>query len=133
MFTGPESDRLALRELLDRYSDAVIRRDEAAWGATWAEDGVWRLRGEPVIGREAIVALWSKAMAGYEAVWFSAFPGEIAVTGDTARLRTHTFEYLVPSGGTGRLQSGIYEDRAVRTAEGWRFAERSFSPKEMSL
>ncbi|SFS10509.1 nuclear transport factor 2 family protein [Sphingomonas jatrophae] len=133
MFTGPETDRLALRELLDRYSDAVNRMDADAWGATWADDAVWRFRGGEVQGREAIVATWRKAMAGFDAVWFSAFPGAVEVSGDAATLRTHTFEYLHPAAGPPRLQSGTYLDRALRTPDGWRFVERAFTPKEMKL
>lgn len=133
MFTGPESDRLALRELIDRYSDAVIRQDVAAWGATWADDATWLFRGGEVSGRAAIVATWSKAMAGFESVWFSAFPGRIAVSADSAEMLTHTFEHLVPAGGPPRLQSGQYDDRCVRTADGWRFARRSFTPRGMKI
>ncbi|NLR73207.1 nuclear transport factor 2 family protein [Novosphingobium sp. ERN07] len=133
VFTGPEADRLALRELLDSYSDAVNRRDPGALAASWTEDAVWTFRGLDQIGRDAIVSNWSQAMDGFEAVWFSAFPGSIAVDGDTAHMITHTFEYLKPVGAAPRLQSGIYEDRAVRLATGWHFAKRSFTPKEMTL
>jgi len=37
-FTGPFEDRLAIRELVDSYGDAVARNDAQAWGANWAED-----------------------------------------------------------------------------------------------
>jgi uncharacterized protein (TIGR02246 family) len=131
MFTGPENDRLALRELIDRYSDAVIRQDADAWAATWADDSTWVIRGNKITGRPAILATWRQAMAGFESVWFSAFPGRIAVLQDGAEMLTHTFEHLVPTGGPPRLQSGQYEDRAVRTAAGWQFAQRSFAPREM--
>ena len=40
-FTGPAEDRLAIRELVDSYGDAVYRHDAQAWGANWAEDAVW--------------------------------------------------------------------------------------------
>ena len=133
MFTGPEQDRLALRELIDSYSDAVIRQDADAWAATWAEDAAWVFRGGEVSGREAIVATWRKAMAGFESVWFMATPGSMAIDGDTAEFVTHTLEHLVPSGGTPKLQSGIYRDQARRTADGWRFTRRDFSPKELAL
>ena len=32
-FTGPAEDRLAIRELLETYADAVTRCDAEAWGA----------------------------------------------------------------------------------------------------
>ena len=37
-FTGPLEDRIAIRELLETYADAVCRVDAEAWGSTWAED-----------------------------------------------------------------------------------------------
>jgi hypothetical protein len=41
--TGSVEDRLAIRELLEAYADAVCCVDADAWGATWAEDSVWEL------------------------------------------------------------------------------------------
>ena len=133
MFTGPEEDRLALRELIDRYSDAVIRQDAAAWEATWAEDAVWGFRGGQVAGRDQILSTWLKAMAGFDSVWFMAAPGSIVVTGDSAELVTHTLEHLVASGASPKLQSGLYRDQARRTAVGWCFTRRVFTPRELSL
>lgn len=133
MFIGPQADRLALRELLDRYSDAVNRRDRDSWAGCWSSDAIWRFRGGEVVGRDAIVSTWMKAMDGFDAVWFNAFPGSIRIDGDAGTMTTHTFEYLLPGGGAPRLQSGLYEDRLVRVADGWQFAERSFTPKEMTL
>ena len=40
-FTGPLEDRLAIRELIDDYNDAVARFDAEAWGDTWTDDAEW--------------------------------------------------------------------------------------------
>ena len=32
-------DEVAIHALVARYADAVTRREEKDWGATWAEDG----------------------------------------------------------------------------------------------
>jgi uncharacterized protein (TIGR02246 family) len=133
VFQGPEADRLQIRELIDSYSDAVMRRDADAWGATWAEDGIWHFRTGPVVGRADIVARWTSAMAGLRAVLFMAFPGSIQIDGDHAAIITHTFEHLEPTQGPPRFQAGIYNDKARRTDAGWRFAERSFAPREIRL
>ena len=45
-FSGPIEDRLAIRELMDIYADAVNQRDAALWGSTWADGSSWKL---PVI------------------------------------------------------------------------------------
>jgi len=131
MFIGPDQDRLRIRELIDSYGDAVMRHDAEAWGATWAEDATWHMGGRIVTGREQIVALWHGAMARYSAVVFLAFPGAMAIEGDRASVRTHTYEHLVPVDGPPRIQSGIYEDQLVRREGRWLFASRLFTPKEI--
>ncbi|WP_156681012.1 nuclear transport factor 2 family protein [Sphingomonas profundi] len=133
MFEGPEGDRLSIRELIDSYSDAVMRGDADAWGATWAEDGIWQFRSGTISGRAAIVETWTKAMTGFRSVVFMAFPGSIALAGDTATIVTHTFEHLDPVEGAPRFQAGIYQDVARRTADGWRFARRTFTSREIHL
>ena len=37
------SDRLAIREVIELYSDAVTRRDWETTGALFAEDAVWSI------------------------------------------------------------------------------------------
>ena len=133
MFSGPEQDRLLIRELIDSYSDAVMLGDAEAWGSTWAEDGRWVIRGREIAGRDAIVGAWRSAMASFRAVMFHAFPGSIQVDGDQATLRTHTFEHLEPTEGPIRLQAGLYSDRLVKRKGRWMFAERSFEPRDLKL
>ena len=120
-----------IRELIDSYSDAVMRRDPEAWGATWAEDGVWRFGGREIAGRETIVSAWHGAMAAYKELVFHAFPGAIAVEGDRAKVRTHTFEHLIPADGAPRVQRGVYEDELVRRDDRWMFRARSFTSMEI--
>ena len=128
-FTGPAEDRLAIRELLDEYADAVTRVDAAAWGACWAEDGEWALPDYPEIGtthgRGTIVAMWVQAMKGYPGIMFEAWPGSIEVDGDEATVRSYTSEVYDQDGKTIR-DRGRYEDRCVRRDGRWVFASRSF-------
>ena len=128
-FTGPAEDRLAIRELLETYADAVTRRDAAAWGATWAADAEWSLPDYPEIGttkgREAIVAMWIEAMKAYPGIMFEAWPGSIEVSGERAIMRSYTSEVYDQDGVTKR-DRGVYEDVCVRIDGQWRFASRSF-------
>lgn len=128
-FTGPAEDRLAIRELIDAYADAVNENDAVAWGAMWAADAVWSLPDYPEIGeirgRDAIVAAWVAAMAHYPGIIFVASAGAIAVDGDHATARSYTSEVYDRDGAT-RRDRGRYDDRLVRTADGWRFASRLF-------
>ena len=128
-FTGPDEDRLAIRELLDTYADAVNLRDAAAWGATWAEDAEWSLPDYPEIGtttgRPAIVAMWVEAMKAYPGIRFQAWPGSIEVSGDHARVRSYTAE-VYDADGTTMRDMGAYEDECVKIGGEWRFSRRSF-------
>lgn len=128
-FTGPAEDRLALRELLETYADAVTRCDAAAWGATWAEDGEWSLPDYPDIGttrgREAIVAMWSAAMKHYPGIMFEAWPDSIEVTGNTAVLRSYTAEVYDWPDGVHR-DRGRYDDACVKIDGQWFFQRRTF-------
>jgi uncharacterized protein (TIGR02246 family) len=120
------SDADAIRALNDAYVDAVNRRDADDWGALWAEDAVWDLMGTKVEGREAIVALWQQAMAGYEFVGFFGQTGPVMVSGDRAEARVWTHEVLVPVGGEERRPLGRYDDSYVKRDGRWFFATRRF-------
>ena len=126
-FEGPADDRLAIRELIDAYGDAVCRQDADAWVATWAPQGRWLIRGATITGHEALRTTWVHAMAAYRFVSFAACPGAMLVTGDAAQLRVQTTEWLVPVEGPARLQHGSYEDALVRIGGRWLFAQRSFT------
>ena len=128
-FIGPVEDRLAIRELLEAYSDAVCRVDAAAWGALWAEDGVWSLPDYPEIGetrgKAAIVAMWVEAMKGYPGIVFVATPGSIVVKGNRAEVRSYTSEVYDQNGVTKR-DRGLYEDVCMKVNGQWLFQRRIF-------
>lgn len=125
-FEGSLEDRIAIRELIESYGDAVFRRDEAAWAANWAEESVWTLAGVGVKGKANIVAMWKGAMAGFSTVTFFANPGAIRVNGDSAEVRVYTLEFLVETGGKSRRVVGQYDDRLVKENGAWLFQSRSY-------
>jgi uncharacterized protein (TIGR02246 family) len=128
-FEGSVEDRLAIRELLETYADAVCVVDPVAWGGTWAEDGVWELPDYPeigkIVGRANIVAAWQAAMAQYPGVVFISTPGSIRVTGDEAAVRSYTSEVYDRDGGTKR-DRGRYDDVCVKRGGKWFFKTRVF-------
>jgi len=128
-FTGPVEDRLAIRELIETYADAVCRHDAEDWGATWAEDGVWSLPDYPemgeVHGREAIVQTWKAAMEHYPGIVFVATPGSIVVEGDRATVRSYTSE-TYDQGGVTKRDRGRYDDICVKRHGQWLFLSRTF-------
>jgi len=128
-FERPSEDRVAIRELLDAYSDAVSRSDADDWAATWAEDAVWSLPDYPEIGevrgKTAIVETWKAAMAQHPGVVFVSVIAAILVDGDRASVRSWTPEVYDRNGLT-RLGRGCYEDICVKQDGKWLFESRCF-------
>jgi ketosteroid isomerase-like protein len=128
-FEGPLEDRIAIRELLEAYADAVSRCDAKDWGDLWAEDSVWSLPDYPqypdTIGKTAIVDMWVTAMADYPGIMFQAWPGSIKVDGDRALVRSWTSEVYDKDGKVHR-DRGRYEDICVKVGGRWLFQTRSF-------
>ncbi|MGE0775829.1 MAG: nuclear transport factor 2 family protein [Sphingomonadaceae bacterium] len=128
-FTGPAEDRLAIRELLDSYADAVTRCDAQDWGATWAENAEWSLPDYPDIGtttgRDAIVAMWIEAMKHYPGIMFELWPGSIEIDGDHAKVVSYTSEVYDQDGVTKR-DRGVYHDVCVKVDGRWLFKHRTF-------
>ena len=122
------SDVQEIHDLVARYADAVCRRHQEDWAATWAEDGLWQLPGAPETrGRDNIVALWAGAMQNFPFVVQLINNGTVRVEGDEATGRFYISEHMTVAGGGGRSTVGVYQDRYVRTDQGWRFAERHYS------
>ena len=74
-------NKLAIRELLDRYCDGVNQRDSEIWGSTWSKNAVWEIPHLEIKneGRDNIISIWSEAMKGYPFVQMIAQPGFIEI------------------------------------------------------
>ena len=126
-FKGPIEDRLAIRERVEAYCDAVFRKDADDWIACWAPDGVWKLPGMEVSGHEAMKPAWIQAMSAYKFAGFFGNPGHIVVNGDTAEARTYTTEYLERNDGVYIKIFGSYEDHLVKQNGAWVFSSRAYT------
>ena len=141
-FTGPADDRLAIRELLDCYANAVTRGDADAWGATWTDGAEWSLPDYPEIGttrgRSAIVAPRSlvrdcryeggrdEGLSRVRVRGLARRDRGIEVSGNTTHVRSYTAEVYARGGMTMR-DRGAYDDVCVEEHGRWRFKSRSFS------
>ena len=121
---APATD-IALRQLVSRYCDAVVRKDTAAFADLWDVDGTWVL-GKPIQGREAIGAAFEKLLKQY-AYLVQTAPNavfEVDEAAGTASGRvTITEQFKKVRTGPGSLV-GVYHDHYVRKQGVWRFAER---------
>jgi ketosteroid isomerase-like protein len=130
-YTGPLEDRIAIRELLETYADAVNQKDAVVWGSTWAEDSSWSLPEESGIGtiegRERIIETWKVAMGYFPNVVFIATTGNIRIEGNKALMRSYTSEvYDDPATGQCRRDYGQYDDELIKVDQDWKFLSRRF-------
>ncbi|CAN5435486.1 hypothetical protein BH10PSE12_BH10PSE12_32540 [soil metagenome] len=131
-FTGPLEDRIAIREVLETYADAVNRVDEALWASIWAEDSHWDLSHYPelgiVEGKDAIVALWRGAMPLYPKLSFLVSVGMVQVDGARAQARTYISEvYEDPDTLKDKRARACYNDVLVKRDGTWLLQSRSFT------
>ena len=125
--SGPVEDRLAIRELVESYNDAVMRFDADAWAANWTDDATWSLPGMgDVKGKVTFVPMWQQMMAGFSFVGFFASAGPIVVNGDTAHGTWYQQEFLHQKDGAKRVITGHYEDDYVKRGGRWYFSRRVY-------
>jgi ketosteroid isomerase-like protein len=125
---GPIEDRLAIRELIEAFAAAAMRLDANALGATWAEEGVWKLVSipEPMKGRDEIVAGFSKVTAYLEVMSMICFPAELVIEGDRARGKAYCRELIFTKAGEQKIVVGCYDDRYVKRDGQWYFLSRTY-------
>lgn len=120
-------DILHIQMLTQRYADAVMRHNADDWSATWAEEGEWYLREEPVRGRAAIRRAWETAMAGYPFAVFLVQPAIVRVEGDRATCRSYVTEILGTRDGQSFRVYGCCNDEVIRENGEWKFKARRYS------
>jgi len=123
--------RLAVRELLDRYNDAVNQRDVNAFAACWTDDAVWNIPIMPgqdeVVGKKTIVDSWVRSMKVYPVLIMLAHVGKIELNGDEAKVRSYHNELGQYVNGREIRPRGQYEDIMVKRNGQWLFKRRSFT------
>jgi hypothetical protein len=124
----PEDER-EIRELVVRYADAVSRLDPVAWTSTWASDGQWDLGTRTVVGREAIVELWTSLLPIYTSIIQLPAQGVVRESADGVTGRWLVLEILRKRDvDTDALQVACYVDHYVREEGRWVFGRRQLSP-----
>ena len=127
----PVADRLAIRELVDRYNDAINHRDWTVLASLFTPDAVWematplnlRFEGAPKI---AGGIRWS---VGRQEVLVQ-ITSAVVIEGngpDRAAVRSTMIEFGRPrEGEPGMHSAGTYYDQVSRQDGVWRFAHRVF-------
>lgn len=120
-------DQQALRDLMARYIDAVVRYDEDAWIATWAPDSVWNLLGNPISGRENILALWQQMMQTFEFAIMMPSSCLFQIDGDTASGHWYLHEHTRDTQGKASTILSRYLDTYVRQDGQWLYQSREYN------
>lgn len=125
-----------LRQLYARYTDAVWRKDVDAFGDCFTQDAEWRIAGNILRGRAAIMGMIKQVFPRYERILLNFRDPIIQVDNRTANVRALVSEQSVLEGRPfGPI--GMYFDRCVDQGDRWRFAWRLFQthyagPPDMS-
>ena len=124
----PVADYVAIQRLVNRYADAVVRRDAAQWGSCWADDATWELRRDrPVTGKPAIVEMWLAAMATLKSVVHVVHNGDAwsdDIGSGCADGRWFIAEHYQRVTGDVGIALAHYDDSYIRTGDGWLFSQR---------
>lgn len=118
-----------IRQLHARYVDAVWRQDDRDFADCFAADGVWKIAGMTMRGREAIAEGCRTLVGRCAHVQLIVQTPILDVSGPTAIGRLPMIELVRMPDGTGSMNIGYYHDHYVEAAGRWRFARRFWSMK----
>jgi len=124
------ADRLEVRDVIERYSDAVTHRLWADAAATFHEDAVWKA-GAPISielkTRDGIIASLKAGICRMDFLAQMTHSVTITVDGDKATARTIVHELgRNSSQKSGVCLIGAYHDTLSRRAGRWAFDRREF-------
>ena len=126
---------LAIRDLIDRYTNAINQRTWAEIEGLFVADAIWDVRGTEPGGPEVQVqgapniAKTIEAILGTQALWVqSNHASVIVVDGASATATTTMNEYTQGQGDAARTTDwGTYFDTMVQESDGeWRFKKRLY-------
>ena len=114
-----------------RYCRALDTKDWPALATVFLPDSTADLSsGTDLVGLDAIVGRIRTALEHLDDSQHLVGNHEVSVDGDTATHRCYLQAQHVrraATGGPNYLVGGRYEDRLVRTAQGWRIAHRTLT------
>ena len=127
------ADRIEIDDLLTRYATALDAKDWELFATCFTPDAwIDYSAAGGIKGRLPEVRQWlAEVMAGFPMTQHLVTNKAVRLSGDTATCRSCLFNPMGVRDGDGMavfLEGGYYRDALVRTADGWRIAERSEEP-----
>jgi hypothetical protein len=121
-------DEAEIKRLGLGYAQAVDRRDAAALTALFAPDGVIESLGVERRGHEQIGRIPARLDRLYDRTYHTVFNQTVTLDAAAAAGEVYSTAHHLKRQDDGRTSDHVmvitYRDRYVRTADGWRFAER---------
>lgn len=134
-FSGTLEDKIAIRELLETFADALNREDRALLTTCWVQDSVWITPQGRHEGRDDIVQSWANYTTAYRrgtgVVYRATFyqPATIRVEGEAAAGITYfSVITFTDQGSAPHVFAGAYAEEYVRTQGKWLFKNREYRP-----
>lgn len=128
MSTGTVEDRLAIRELIEKFGVGAMRLDPQLWGETWADNGAWKLVSHPapVVGKANIIEAFAKVTDYAQFLGMGAFPYDLVFDGDRATGKAYCQETIFPKSGGRKFVVGCFDDEYVKENGRWLFTKRFY-------
>ena len=123
-------DKIEIQETISLYHEAGSKADWDQIIATFLPDAVWEVPGMKIRcqGHAAIRDAMSAMLTSIDYLVQINAPAIIAVDGDNATARSLVRECAKYHGAAGLIDVvGQFNDELARTADGWRFARRTFT------
>ena len=118
-----------IRNLYSRYSHAFDGGDGPTVADTYTADGQFVMGGRVVAdGRAALLAQPRKPQPDQPSIRHLPANIEIKPSPDGAKGRAYVVLLNVENGELSVAGGGVYEDDLVKTGDGWRFKQRTFTP-----
>ncbi len=115
-----------IRNLVEKYADAVCRRDESDWKSCWHKDAKWNLTRPPQeIGLINIVNRWKNELNKYP--YYIQLINNGACDCFNNKGRWYISEYIELDNKDILFLVGLYEDKYVNIEDEIYFSQRDYS------
>lgn len=121
-------DRYDIGRVMIRYATSVDQRDMERYGSCFTDDAeVTGFSAGAVVGRDAWVGFVEQALTNFGSTHHQITNQEITLDGDAAHMRSYVQATHELAGDDEHLLIlyAIYDDRLVRTADGWKFTHHA--------
>lgn len=118
-----------IRQLHARFTDAVWRQDADEFSACFATDGVWKIAGNVMRGREEIANACRNMLGRCTHIHLITGLPILQVEENTAKGRLNMTEFARMLDGSTAMTIGWYHDDYVEQDGAWRFQKRHWSMK----